>query len=163
MGNLAGSGGLSTRELHTGVNATIFSDAIDYSPEQWEKLEHHLDHVYSDFTAKVASARGLASDTVQDVAKGRIWTGEDAKRRGLVDELGGYATAVDLVRAALGRPEDTPLRVKLYPRPQSWLSRLLPSRPENSEHGASASVMDWSLTSMLGESRVLSMAPFELI
>jgi protease-4 len=154
--------GLSTRELHTSVNATMFSDALDYSPQQWEKLEHHLDHVYADFTAKVGSARGLAADTVQDVAKGRIWTGEDAKRLGLIDELGGYATALDLVRAALGRPEDAPLRVRLFPKPQPRLARLLPSRRENSEHDASAMLTDWSLASMLGDSRVLSMPLFEL-
>jgi protease IV len=154
--------GLSTRELHTSANATMFSDALDYSPEQWQKLEHHLDHVYADFTAKVASARGLPPETVEEVAKGRIWTGEDAKRLGLVDELGGYTTALDLVRAALGRPEGAPLRMKLYPRPQSGLARLLPSRRENSEHGAAASLTDWSPASVRGDSRVLSMPPFEL-
>jgi protease-4 len=149
--------GLSTKELHTSDNATMFSDALDYSPPQWEKMEEGLDHVYADFTAKVASGRGLAPETVQDVAKGRIWTGEDAKRLGLVDELGGYQTALDLVRAALGQPEDAPLRVKLYPRPQSRLARLRPSRRENSEHDATV-----RLVSMFGDNRTLSMPIFEL-
>jgi protease-4 len=154
--------GLSTRELHTSANATMFSDALDYSPPQWEKLEEGLDHVYADFTAKVASGRGLAPETVQDVAKGRIWTGEDAKRLGLVDELGGYQTALGLVRAALGQPEDAALRVKLYPRPQSRLARLRPSRRENSEHDATVRLTDWSLASMLGDNRTLTMPIFEL-
>jgi protease IV len=125
--------GLSTDELHTSSNATMWADTLDYSPGEWDKLQAFLDRAYDDFTAKVAAGRGLALDTVLAVAKGRIWTGDDAKGLGLVDELGGYLTALQLVRDAIGRPADAPLRIKPFPRPPSFLDRLRSDRAESSE------------------------------
>jgi len=125
--------GVSTQELHTSSNATLFTDAMDYTPEEWDRLQAFLDRAYDDFTAKVAAGRGLAIDTVLAVAKGRIWTGDDAKGLGLVDELGGYLTALRLVREAIGRPAEAPLRIKPFPRQQPLLSRLRPDRTESSE------------------------------
>ncbi len=130
---LRAKAGISIDEVHTSSNATMWSNALDYTSGQWEKVEESLDRVYEDFTTKVVAGRGLAPDAVREAAKGRIWTGEDAKRLGLVDELGGYATALTLVRQAIGRPAEAPLRIKAFPRPVSLLARLRPSRAESSE------------------------------
>jgi protease IV len=132
--------GISTAELHTSSNATMWADSVDYSESEWEKVEAFLDRAYDDFTAKVATGRGLALDTVLAVAKGRIWTGDDAKSLGLVDELGGYLTALRLVRDAIGRPAEAPLRLKPFPRPPRFLDRLRPVRPESSEDVTAAAL-----------------------
>src|SRR6185295_2744351 len=60
-----------------------------------------------------------------EVAKGRIWSGEDAKELHLVDELGGMETALRLVREALKLADDAPLRVRRFPARPSTLELLL--------------------------------------
>jgi protease IV len=130
---LRAKAGISIDETHTSSNATMWSNALDYTPGQWEKVQVSLDRIYEDFTTKVVAGRGLAPDAVREAARGRVWTGEDAKRLGLVDELGGYATALMLVRQAIGRPAAAPLRIELFPRPVSLLGRLRPRRAESSE------------------------------
>jgi protease IV len=59
-------------------------------------LQQTIDRGYQDFIGHVASARKMSVDAVDKVAQGRVWAGTDAKRVGLVDELGGYAAAIDL-------------------------------------------------------------------
>jgi protease-4 len=50
-----------------------------------------LDAIYADFKAKVGQGRGLDAAQVEAVARGRVWTGAQAKQLGLVDRLGGWA------------------------------------------------------------------------
>jgi protease-4 len=133
--------GLSADEVHTSSHAGMWNDAMDYSPEEWDKVQAFLDRVYEDFTSKAAAGRGLTLESVQEVAKGRIWTGEDARRVGLVDELGGYATALSLVRQAIGRTAEAPLRIKLFPPPASPLGRLRRGRSESSDDLSGADSM----------------------
>jgi len=93
--------------------------------------------VYNDFTTKVAAGRQLPKEQVLEIAKGRIWTGEDAKERGLVDELGGFPVALRLTREAIGRAPDAPIHLKLFPeRVSPWealIERLFGDQDESSE------------------------------
>jgi protease-4 len=78
----------------------------------------------------------MTRDAVHEVARGRVWTGADARERGLVDELGGLARAVELARRRGDLPDDAPV----VPFPHiSPLERLRP--PESSEDAAAASVV----------------------
>ena len=106
-------------------NATFWSDVEDYGPEQWRRLEHLLDLIYDDFVAKVAAGRKLSKEAVLTVAKGRIWTGADAKERGLVDELGGYATALRMIRQVANIPVESGIALKVFPARKSRLRMLL--------------------------------------
>ncbi len=84
--------------------------------------------IYADFTKKVAEGRKLPLEQVEQLARGRVWTGADAKERGLVDELGGFWTAVTEVKTLAGISPDTRVAFKNYPQPQGLLgtaSRLL--------------------------------------
>ncbi len=63
----------------------------DFTPEGYQRFEAFLDDVYAGFKDRVAQGRKLDAAAVESVAKGRIWSGEDAKAHGLVDALGGYA------------------------------------------------------------------------
>ena len=129
--------GLAWDEVHTSANATLWSSTHDYTPAQWAHLQEWLDRVYNDFTTKVAAGRQLPKERVLEIAKGRIWTGEDAKERGLVDELGGFPVALRLTREAIGRVPDAPIHLKLFPeRVSPWealLERLFGDQDESSE------------------------------
>jgi len=83
------------------------------------------------------------------VARGRIWTGADAKGHGLVDELGGLRTAVTRAKVLAGLDPDTKVRVLSYPG-SSWLDML---RPKPSSQPAAASVPQ-AVGNLLGQSVV---------
>lgn len=94
--------GVNVGHIHAGANAGMESPFRRFTPEQSAALERSLDRVYADFTQRVGEARKLSPPQVDQVARGRVWTGIDAKRVGLVDELGGLALAVDYAKAAAG-------------------------------------------------------------
>ncbi len=117
--------GLSWDEVHKGDNATMFTGTHDYTPAEWGRFQSWLDRVYVDFTSKVADGRKLPKEKVLEIAKGRIWSGQDAKNLGLVDELGGYDTALKLAKKAAGVPEGDDVKIVVYPRPKTLLQSLI--------------------------------------
>jgi protease IV len=116
--------GVTWDEVHTSRNADVWTQTRDLTPLQRARMEEWLDRVYEDFTAKVAEGRKLSKEAVEKIAKGRIWTGEDAKGLGLVDELGGFPVALRLARKAMKLPGDAPIRLKVYPEKKT-LVRLI--------------------------------------
>ena len=117
--------GLSWDEVHQGENATMFTGTHDYTPAEWERFEAWLDRVYVDFTSKVADGRKLPKEKVLEIAKGRIWSGQDAKNLGLVDELGGYDTALKLAKKAAGVPDGDDVKIVVYPQPKTFLQSVM--------------------------------------
>jgi protease-4 len=107
--------GVTWDEVHTSKNADAWTGVKDLTPAQRARMEAWLDRVYADFTSKVSQGRNLPPDAVEKIAKGRIWTGEEGKRLGLVDELGGFPTALRLVRQAAKISDKAPVRLKVYP------------------------------------------------
>jgi protease-4 len=129
--------GLSWDEVHQGSNATMFTGTHDYTPAEWARFQAWLDRVYVDFTSKVADGRKLPKEKVLEIAKGRIWSGQDAKGIGLVDELGGYDTALRLAKKAAGIPEGDDVKIVVYPRPKSFIESVMKRRgEENSDKEA---------------------------
>jgi len=129
--------GLSWDEVHQGANATMFTGTQDYSPAEWARFEAWLDRVYVDFTDKVVEGRKLPKEKVLEIAKGRIWSGQDAKNLGLVDELGGYDTALRLAKKAAGIPESDEVKIVEYPREKSLLQSMIDRRgADNSDKEA---------------------------
>ncbi|MGH9650291.1 MAG: signal peptide peptidase SppA, partial [Terriglobales bacterium] len=117
--------GISWDEVHAGANATMWTGTHDYSPAEWQRFEGFLDRIYSDFTTKVAAGRKLTKEEVLKIAKGRIYTGEDAKAIGLVDELGGFDTALRLAKQAAKIPDSEEVKLRTYPRPRTLGEVLL--------------------------------------
>jgi protease IV len=129
--------GLSWDEVHQGENATMFTGTHDYTPAEWGRFQAWLDRVYVDFTSKVAEGRKLPQEKVLEIAKGRIWSGQDAKNLGLVDELGGYDTALKLAKKAVGVPEGDDVKIVVFPRPKTLLQSVIDRRgPDNSDKEA---------------------------
>jgi protease IV len=137
--------GVSWDEVHNGANATMFTGVEDYTPAEWQRFEAWLDRVYVDFTSKVADGRKLPKEKVLEIAKGRIWSGEDAKGLGLVDELGGFDTALGLAKKAANIAEKEEVKIVVFPHKKTLLESLLQREgPENSEKDATgaAAVMN---------------------
>jgi protease-4 len=130
--------GITTDSVSVGRGATMFAPTHPFSEDEWQRINRWLDAIYRDFTGKVASGRRMTVEQVHEIARGRVWTGADAARNGLVDELGGMSAAAEIARRRAGLPADAPLRV--YPK-MTPLDQLRP--PESSEsRPAAAATLD---------------------
>ncbi len=117
--------GVSFDMVAVGQNAQFWSGLEDYDPAEWARFQAWLDRIYVDFTNKVADGRKLPKDKVLQIAKGRVWTGEDAKALGLVDELGGFPEALKLAKQAAKIDEKEEVNVKVFPERKTFLQALL--------------------------------------
>jgi protease IV len=123
-----GKAGISTDSVVLGKHAGMFSLSHPFTSDEWALVDAWLDRIYADFTGKVAAARQMTAERVHEVARGRVWTGADAKERGLVDELGGVEEATAIAR----RHADLPATAPLVPFPRLGpLDRIRPA--SNSE------------------------------
>jgi protease-4 len=116
--------------IHTvGTTTTWLADAYNplrpLDPRFGQLIQSSINHIYSDFTTKAAAARKMPVAAVDAVAQGRVWTGAQAKERGLVDRLGSYkdALASAAARAKLGKD----FRVAYVERQGNPFERLLQS------------------------------------
>ena len=134
--------GLSWDEVHAGSNATMFTGTQDYSPAEWQRFEAWLDRVYVDFTSKVADGRKIPKEKVLDIAKGRIWSGQDAKNLGLVDELGGFDEALKLAKKSANIADNEDVKVVVFPKEKSlWESFIQRQGPDSSDKESAARAM----------------------
>jgi protease-4 len=124
IGKSLGLIGVGADDIGVGRNALFDSSLRPYTDDQLANLNHQADVIYADFKQKVADGRKLPLKTVDNIAKGRVWTGADALRRGLVDELGTFWTAAAEVKAVLGVSPDTRLVFKEYPQKQGLFDAL---------------------------------------
>ncbi|HZA15042.1 MAG TPA: signal peptide peptidase SppA [Myxococcaceae bacterium] len=123
--------GINWDTIAYGRNATLFSTDQEFSPEQRSKLDEVLDRIYRDFTARAAEGRKLPLEKLESVARGRVWTGEDAKEHGLVDVLGGFSAALATARELANVPPDAAVRVRVFPHPRRSIEALLAAFAED--------------------------------
>lgn len=115
--------GANAESVSVGKNTLMDSPLQPFTDEQWANLNHQADVIYDDFTQKVAEGRKLPLDKVRLAARGRVWSGADAKTQGLVDVLGGFWTAAGQA-ASLGSVPADGMVFRVYPRPTGILARL---------------------------------------
>jgi len=88
--------------LARGDAATITSPFVPFSADERRRLRTQTEETYARFVDRVARGRRMAPDAVRAVARGRVWTGRQAKERGLVDALGDFPAAVDAAKDLMG-------------------------------------------------------------
>ncbi|MDF1544366.1 MAG: signal peptide peptidase SppA [bacterium] len=112
-------------ELYTrGRFAGMLTDTRGFSDEEREKYYSQLEAFYNYFVELVADNRALTVDSVDALSRGRVWTGLEALRNGLVDELGGLKSAIDYLADQLQLSD---YRVEVYPQRRPWI--VFPARP----------------------------------
>lgn len=124
IGKSLGLIGVTADEIGQGKNALFDSALTPYTDDQLKALNNQADVIYQDFMHKVSAGRKMPFDKVQEIAKGRVWTGADAASRGLVDELGGFWTAVDALKSLAKIAPDTNVVFTRYPRPHGFFDTL---------------------------------------
>jgi protease-4 len=117
--------GVAIDAAQRGANAGMFSPYQDFSPAARARLDAFLDQTYRGFKDRVAAGRRMTPDQVEAVAKGRVWSGEEARERGLVDALGGYDVALRLAREAASIPADAAVELAEFPRRRNPIERIV--------------------------------------
>jgi protease-4 len=117
--------GVSVEQVGVGANAGLYSFFQPPTEAQRAILDRELDQIYADFTRKVGESRNLDGARLDAVARGRVFTGAEAQRAGLVDELGGLALAVGIARAKAGIAETQQVEIRRFPADTDRLSRLI--------------------------------------
>ena len=117
--------GVSFEQIGVGANAGMYSYFRPPTPAQRASMSRELDTIYADFTRQVGQARHLDAAQLDASARGRVFSGIEAKRAGLVDELGGLSLALGIAKAKAGIAESSAISVQRFPAETPPLQRLI--------------------------------------
>jgi protease-4 len=113
---------------YDGVKTNKMSDAITinrkFTPEEHDLMQNFVNRGYELFVKRCADGRKMTVDQIKFIAEGRVWTGEDALRIGLVDKLGGLNDAVKL---AVAKAKLKTYNIKEYPEKEDFTAKLMKS------------------------------------
>ncbi len=123
--------GIGTGTVTEGAAADIYSPLRPFSPEERARLEDQMQAVYDLFVSRVAEGRQQSASAIDAVGQGRVWTGHQARERGLLDELGGLDRAIAIAKQRAKLDPDRPVTLEVYP-PRRSVYDLLSSRLSSS-------------------------------
>jgi protease IV len=115
--------GITFDEVKTGEVGelvTITRPLTDVEKAVWQKK---TEEIYNSFTTKAAEGRNMPVEELRKVASGRVWTGAQAKERGLVDVLGNFEDAVTIAASKAGVEDD--YRIRYYPKQKTFIEQWL--------------------------------------
>lgn len=117
--------GVSVDGVRTAENAGMWQPTASFSVAQRARVNALLDDTYHTFVSNVSAARKIPMEKMPDIAKGRVWSGDQAVHIGLVDELGGYDVALRAIRTTLKLADKDVLSLENFPEPPSPAQRFL--------------------------------------
>ena len=156
--------GLTKEILVRGRNAAMFSDYQPWSEEEKARIRALMESFYGEFVSKAAQGRKKTVEQIDRVAQGRVWTGADAVKLGLVDRLGGLEAALEVARekAKIGPGEE--LSLVILPERKGFFDLLM----ERQEEGVRERLLSPEVRSMvrwagrLSDRGPIARLPFEL-
>lgn len=116
--------GANIEATSNGRHAEIYSPDRRFTPEERKKIEESMQVVYDQFIERTAAARHMAPEKVDEIAQGRVWTGEQARQLGLVDELGGLYKAIDIAKQRARIPAEEEVNLVVYPPRRSFFELI---------------------------------------
>ena len=120
--------GLSYDVVKTNKYADFGNIMRPFNEDERSLLQMMITEGYDTFVSRCAEGRHMTKEAIEKIAEGRVWTGETAKKLGLVDELGGIDKALDIAVAKAGIEGYT---IVSYPAKQDFFSSLLDTKPTN--------------------------------
>jgi protease IV len=163
---LYGKLGLTKEIVERGRNGTFFSEYRPWTTEERAKMHSLMASFYGEFVTKAARGRGKTYEDIDRVAQGRVWTGAEALKVGLVDRLGGLETALDLAREKAKIGKDEELSLVVLPEKKGVFETILERQEESAGGGVRFLPADiraflrWA--SVLGGREPIARLPFEL-
>jgi len=122
VSDLAKNWGFHAHHVGTNKNALTYTPLEPLSNEQRDFILEEIINVYDLFKSRVASGRGMSMEQVEEVAQGRVWTGAEALKNGLVDEIGGMDAALAYAAQKAGI---TDYQIREYPVYEVDLNKVL--------------------------------------
>lgn len=116
--------GANIEATSTGKRALMNSPDRRFTPDERAKIQESMQAVYDQFVERAAAARHMTPEKIDEVGQGRVWTGEQARELGLVDELGGLYTAIGLAKQRARIPADEEVQLLVYPPHRSFYEVL---------------------------------------
>lgn len=116
---------VGVESISSNKHSDMFSLMRPFDEAEYAYMQKSIEDIYCRFTALAADGRGLDVDYVDSIGQGRVWTGTDALRLHLVDELGGLEEAVRYAAVAAGDPDLANYNVKSYPKAPSQLESVM--------------------------------------
>lgn len=121
--------GITTDVVETGELSDFMNPTRDLTEVERKIVQTSVEKGYETFISKVAEGRGMNPEDVKAVASGRVWTGNQAIERGLVDVLGGLDDTIELAAQRINAGDD--YRVVYYPQKKPWFEQLMSDFGEN--------------------------------
>ncbi len=128
--------GITFDAVRTSSYADLFSGVRPLAPEERDLMQGFTDEIYDKFLKRVSNSRGMTTAEVDSIGQGRVWSGRDAQRLGLVDELGTLRDAIELAAERAGLEEDS-YRTRILPRPKTLFEQIGESMSAQAMHAAS--------------------------
>ncbi|MCK6617704.1 MAG: signal peptide peptidase SppA [Cyclobacteriaceae bacterium] len=123
--------GITFDEVNTGEYGEMVTLSRPLTPSERNVWQQRTEEIYETFTGKAAQGRNISQDEIKRVASGRVWTGQQAKDRQLVDVIGGYEQALAIAADAAGVAND--YKVRYYPARKSIIEQFLGSLEDNAK------------------------------
>lgn len=114
--------GITTDVVATGELSDFMNPTRKMTEVERSIIQNTVEDGYETFIARVAEGRGMSPEAVKEIASGRVWTGNQAKDRGLVDVLGGLETAIEIAAYKVDAGDD--YRVVYYPTKKPWFETI---------------------------------------
>ena len=164
------------------VNSHKHSDMVSlmrpFNEEETRLMQDYVDDIYTNFVNIVAKGRDMTYEAVDEIAQGRVWTGADALKIGLVDEIGTLEDAITYAASMAGDPDVASWNVVGYPKPLTVMQQImaqLGGKSTNPEEivenvlegtpmeGIAKSLLDWKNTWTKGNGQLMfARLPFEI-
>ncbi|MFN5519862.1 MAG: signal peptide peptidase SppA [Ignavibacteria bacterium] len=145
--------GITMDTISTGASSQDMNLMLPMNEARKKKLYDQMYPIYQRFVSKVAKSRNMEYEQARSVAKGRVWLGNDAHQRKLIDTLGGLELAVSLAKKRIGIPADKRARIISYPKSKDFLSELLSSMSGDTGEDETASFRN-IVSTVLGNGNV---------
>ena len=133
--------GVNVTTVGSSPHSDMFSLTRPLDKQEYDFVQRSVDQIYEEFVNNVANGRDMSPASVDSLAQGRVWTGADALKLGLVDEIGSLYDAVSYAARLAGDPDLASWEISSLPKPLSSIELLLES--------------------LAGSSNVLAGTPFE--
>ncbi|KAM0018991.1 putative peptidase S49, ClpP/crotonase-like domain superfamily [Helianthus debilis subsp. tardiflorus] len=117
--------GFNKEIVSTGRYAELFSADRSFRPDEEKLFAERAQNFYKQFRDKAACSRSMSVDTMEEVAQGRVWTGNDAASRGLVDAIGGFSRAVAIAKHKANIPHNKKVTLVEVSKPSFSLQKIL--------------------------------------
>ena len=119
---LANNNGVTFDEVKTGKFAGLQTASRPKTPEEFNAVQTLVEDFYKRFVDKVADARKMPADKVDEIAQGRVWSGGEALKLGLVDEIGGLDNALAFAKTKAGLATDA--KIVEFPAPRELAEQV---------------------------------------